>query len=402
MSGVAFGQLITLAGSQYPSWINKPTKLRNMLDTRIFTMSRASAGKPMSKKVQGGTSIKARLLFDYVNTTRWVNPGETFKHTNQQTGTAWEVPWAKRFAEMAYLSEEVDLNENHSDDYRTMMIADVLDQKYQVLWSGIQEHIEASLWAPGDYGTMEATTTTNQAPRRMQPLTVFNNEHTNMLFPSYASANGGANTVQQINTVNQPKWRCQTGTYTFTPSATKALMPAMSNLIKKTRWDPLPMTPEYSDKRKTPQVIFTQRMGVVNYEYSLFDNQDIFRGMGSSSGQDPAYPGPTFQKIPVEWIDTLDTAAIYPTGSGGALSTYDDTAGTTNAGPRYHAYDFSVIHYVTHSMHTWTTSGPKELQGYIDTYGQHYTCWENMVCEDVRQQGTLHPSTADITNATAA
>ena len=413
MAGVALSELVMLAGSQYPAWINDPYKLRNLMDTRIFTMSRMSSGKPKKKKIQAGTSVSARLLFDYINTTRFVNPGEQFTHTNQQTGTSWDIPWAYRQAEMAYLAQEVKhVGDHMGEDYRTLMIADVLEQKYQVVWSGIQEHTQAHLYSVPNWNLMENATPSGGQARNFQSLFCFNNElnagtSTAMLFQTYLTGNGGNEQTKGLSRETHPKWRCQTGTYDFqgptagTPN-TKGLFPALSNILKKGRWDPLPMTPEYSDKRTTPQAIQTQRMGVVNYEFALFDNQDIFRGMGKMSGSDPAYPGPTFNGIPVEWVDALDTVAAYPTGSGGALSTYDDTAGATNAGPRYHLWDFNVIHYINHESYAWSTEGPEKLQGYTGpTYGQTYDCWEQLICEDMRRNGTLYPN-ADITNATTA
>jgi len=375
--------------------------LINELDTRLFTFPRIKRGTPrVEDMVQSGTKITDRMLFDYVSTTRRINPGQKIDYTNQQTGTVWEIPWAYQVTETSWVDQETDLNEELQAKYRAQKLKDVMYQKHQVVWSDICETQERECWAVPDHGLMEALVTTGGVPRQPQSLFVFNNEFTNGVFPSYA-ANGS--TIQQISTIAQPKWACQRQGYDYDAAAgeTTGIFSAMFKLYHQVKFDPLPKMPEYSEKTTSPHVIFTQLEGLANYEHALRVNQDWFRGVGKTSGQDPAYAGPTYMGLPIERLDTLETIAAYPTGVADALSTYDDTANVGPdhwGGPRYHFYNFEYVRWVAHARHHFQPSEPIKLPYNVETWAQQYTLWNNVYSKSNRRHGTLYPNVDDIAN----
>lgn len=399
MAGIALTEFTTLMGSQGPAWASGADKLINELDTQRFTFSRIKSGAPsVEDMVQGGTSITDRVLLDFVSTTRRINPATKIDYTNQQTGINWSVPWAFQVSDTSWTDQELDLNNELQAKYRAQKYKDVMRQKHQVVWSDICEHQESEFWAVPDYDYMEATAVPGGEPRRPQSLLCFNNEFSTGVFPSYATP-----TIQQINTANNPKWKPQRKGYTYDGGSsgdTLSIFTSMFELWQRLQFDPLPKMPEYSDKTTTPHVIFTQLAGLTNYEHSLRVNQDYFRGRGS--GQDPAYPGPTYMGLPIQWLDTLDSVEAYPTGVADALSTYDDTANVGPdhwGGPRYHFYNFQYIRWVAHARHHFNPSAPIALPYHVETLGQQFTLWNNVYAKSLRRQGTLYPDTADVVNA---
>jgi hypothetical protein len=350
------------------------------------------SGGRVEDMIQGGPEITDIILRDFVSTTRWINPAEKIDFTNQQTGEQWTIPWAYQVSDTSWTAQEMDHNVSAMQaQYRSQKYKDVMHQKHQVVWSDICEFQEAALWAPPDYNAMEAATTPGGAPRQAQSLFCLNNEFTNGLAPGDYTTNG---TIQRLSA--DAKWSPTKDTYNFATgvATTLPMATAFDKMWERLQFDPLPKKAEYSNKETTPHVIYTQFEGLSNFKHMLRENQDFFRGTGN--GQDPAYPGPTFMGLPVEWLSTLDTTAAYPTGVSGALSTWDnDSAGAENFGPRYHFFNFEHLRWVAHSQHHFKPSAVKELQYHVDTYAQTYTNWWNLYAKSLRRQGTLSPS-ADI------
>jgi hypothetical protein len=386
---VALNEFTTLMGSQGPAWASSQESLINELDTQRFTFSRIKSGAMIEDMVQGGTEITDRILRDFVSTTRWINPAEKIDYTNQQTGENWTLPWAYQVSDTSWTAQELDHNAELQGKYRAQKYKDVMRQKHQVVWSDICEFQEAATWAVPDYNLMEAAQTPAGAPRQAQSLFCLNNEFANGLFPGDYTTNG---TIQRL--AADAKWAPQRASYNFGAGVATSLpmATAMDTMWERLKFDPLPKMPEYSDKTTTPHVIYTQLEGLTNFKHMLRENQDYFRGAGS--GQDPAYPGPTYMGLPVEWLDTLDTVAAYPTVSASSLGAYD-AAGTGSAGPRYHFFNFQHVRWVGHANHHFKPSAPKDLPYHVDTYGQQFTNWWNLYAKSMRRSGTLYPA-ADI------
>lgn len=399
--GVALQEYTTFIGSQGPAWASGTDSVLAELDTHVFTHPYLTAGGAREDMVQSGQFITDRIRLDYLSTTERIGLAQKIDYPDQQTGIDWRVDWAFQVTKDSWTEQEVDLNSELQAKYRAQKYKDVRRQHLSVVWSDICETKEREFWAPGDWGSMEALNTVGGVPRKPNSLLVFNNEFTNGLFPSYTTAGGGNDSVMGISRVANPKWRPYQDTYTFDEADT-ATHHSLFNTFSKTwanmHWAQLPKMAQFSEKKISPQFIATQLDGQVNYEHALRMNQDWFRGKGKTGGQDPAYDEPTFMGLPIVRIDELERTQAYPTGTGGALSTYDDTSGTDNAGPRYHWFNTKYVRMIYHARHHYQPTPPIRLPYHVETWGQQYTCWDNCVCNSPRRQATVSPA-ADIVNA---
>lgn len=407
-NGSPLTEFTTLMASQGPAWASGPEEFVNEAQRRTYTMSRIIAHKNIVEYVQGGDQITDTIYFDVKSTTQRYNPGGDVDRTNPQTGTSWTVDWSFLHAHMTWNKQEIGLNrDTTTQKYRAQRYKSVMYQKHQNLYTDVCNTIEDEFWAVPDHATMEAAATPGN-PKIPYSIPVFNNEFANGLH------SGMSSTVMGIDPAAQTKWQNQAAAYTFaTTSALTAatIFPPLSSLVRKMQFGPLPKYEQYGTKTRSPHVIFASDQGMQNYEHALRVNQDEFRGMGAMSGQDPDYSGPSFRGIPMEYIESLDTAAIYPTGASDALSTELDTANTPStgsiisgvdigfAGPRYHICNLEYANYVTHSENYLVMEPPIKLQGQIGTYAQDVDLWNNFLCRSRRKGfGLLFPS-ADTTDA---
>ncbi len=322
-------------------------------------------------------------------------------------------------------------------------------QKWQNLYTGLYNTLDTEDWAAPDATTMEVTTANSLAPYSWP---VFCNEFflglpgqesdgagTNTALGSYP--NGAWTTVMNIDpgtsvaaaTETDNKWSGQRLDYSFagsgstTPNTTE-IFNRMSRLYHECTFDSLPSSTQYSEKKSSPAFIATQLQGIINFEDAVRSNQDYFRGM--ASGQDPAYPGPSFMGIALERISKTETAAIYPTaGTAGQLGTYADTTNdaavtdmlTVNSGedpfaaspnttmfgksgPRYSFFNLAYLRCLWHANHYikpkpgWVTPSNRPWERI-----KIITILNNNVCTSRLRQGQLYPlgsgTTTNVVNA---
>lgn len=402
--------------SQGPAWASSADKLVNEAAKRVYTLTRITAHKSIYEYVQGGDSIKDRIFLDVKSTWQRYNPNVKIDYQMLQTGQEWTVPWAFGTAHVSWTKHEVGLNKDTmTAKFRAQRYKAVMHQKYQNLYTDICNNIEEEMWAVPSSTLMEATTLPAGGVRRPASIPMIVNEFASSLHSG--DGTGAFTTVQQINptTAGNEKWVPQGETYgaSFDTAANAAkIFAPMSKLARKMRFDKLPKGPQYSDPTSRPHVWMCSSQGLANYEFALQSNQDQFRGIGKMSGQDPDYNAPTFRGIPFEYIESLDTAAIYPTGASNALSTELDTSNTPGtagldgntigfAGPRYYLMNFEYWNYVVHSEYYMDMGTPFKLEqaGQPFSYAQVVDCWNNLLVRSRRRgAGLLFPS-ADVTSA---
>lgn len=427
--GVALDELTTLLASQGPAWVTSAEELVNEAVRRNYTAARLRSKKDIMEMVQGGDQIQDRVFFEESGTYERIGPNHTYSYLQPQTGTNWTVPWAFASVYTTWTEQDVGLNANQmSGRFRTQMYKRVLRQKKQDMWTSACNGRDDEWWAAPDFTNMEASQTPTD-PRKPYSFPCGLNEFSNGLPVGLGETSW--TTFQGIDPSAQSKWRCYQTTYGATDgtaldmgTSTAAtgnvvLFPALSRAIHKCKLARLPKNPEYSDKTTSPHVIWTQLDGLTNYEAALRMNQDFFRGVGLQTGQDPDYDGPTFRGIPIEDLEALDTAAIYPTGTNSgtqsavAWSTYDDTTNATagtatnrdaetfrwgEAGPRYYVANLEYYLWAVHSAHYWDTIGP-----FMPTEQPHSRVliaqiWDNLCTRSLMRQATVTPG-GPVTNA---
>ena len=429
-SGNTLDQFTTFWESTGPRYLKGLKDLINEEQKHTYTMPRLMKGHSMEEMIQAGSHIKDRIFFDVESTFQRINPNHTFNYSNKQTGTDWAGFWSIAAGYVVWNKWEKSLNVRGgdlTDAALTHIFKDLMRQKFQNMYTDYCNSREAELWAQPDESKMEGSTTAGggggntEAP---MSIPVFLNEYWDANPPSDPSASGSAtvtdadtgtwSTIQGIDPAGQTKWRCAQAPYDFEASAAGGaaksgplLFSALMGLWHNLRWDRLPKNPEYGEKTTSPHFIGTQLAGVLNFEHALRINQDIFRGMGKSSGQDPAYPGPTFMGIPVERIAELETASIYPTGLVDVYGTYDSTANVTHGmtandgatvigygGPRYYMINGEYLRPTYHSDDYFTFTEVLTPPDRPFDRIQVYSTTNQLVCRSrMRAGGIAFPGT---------
>lgn len=430
MSGTPLSEFTTFAASTGPHWASSPEQLINDATRNTTVLTRWMTGKDVTKDlIRGGSSIKDMVFLDNVNTFQRVNPNVTLTAPNPQTGDVWEVPWSFATATIAWTEPEIDLQAGGMTGKGRMQVYKrVLYQKHQNAWTGITATLDNELIGNRPNQLTQEATTGLTGPRDVLSIHVFVNEYNTSAVP-YADGTspaaplvGGLNgaglfptgidvtgalwqTVQQINptTSGKTNWRPYQGTYgtwqNGSPSIDKnasmqQLFIAMSEAQRATEIDQIAMRPEYSTMRTQPDVIYTGKTGIAYYEQALRGNQDQFRGVGKTTGQDPDYNGPTFGQTPIQFISAMDTVQIYATstasGGGSAVTELDATA--VHVGPRFIGLNGNHIKPVFHEEKYFVMTDPITPSDMPMSRVQYFKLWNNNYCASRRRHWHLRPN----------
>lgn len=416
-NGNLLNEFTTFWESTAPTYFKGPKSFINEEQLHSYTMprlQRAYRGSDggIDKMLRGGKSIKDRIFFDVAGNFQRVNVNHKFDYVNTQTGTDWETFWSKGAGYVTWNEDEKGLNIDaslYTDSGLGSVFKDVTEQKMQNMYTDYCNSREAELWAVPDKSLMEVSAGNAQAP---MSIPVFINEYPNGL-PQAGDQPGGSWTTKQgldptATAVTNGKWQAPKVAYAYTAGAAATTLPlfdSFSGMYHTLRFDRLPKHPEYGEKTSSPHFIGCSLTGLLNYEAALRLNQDVFRGRGKSSGEDPAYDGPTYMGIPIDRISTLETAALYPTADASDnLSTELDTGGdgiglgVGFAGPRYYFINAEYLRPTYHKddyMKFTKVITPSDKP--FDRV-QVYSVKNQLVCTSQRRCGGIVYPSADVTS----
>jgi hypothetical protein len=378
------------------AYLTKPNEVINEVVQNAYALGYMLKSGDQSITLQSGKSIKWFAQMSDVATAHFYLPDDVETPTQPQSITTFEIGWRFLRDNVAWNKETVALNLAAMDpNGRRTQIIDMKRQYEQAMWTSKINKMESALFATPGQADME-TASTAKVP---YSLGVWNNELTNTIPYISAGSSTQWSTIAGKDPATISRFRNQTAPYNggsvgaVAGSTAPHLFTAMRRVLNKTGFDKLPEKPEYSQKKSIPtRILCSLDYGIPQYEYALQTNNDFLRYAG---GQDPAYPNPTFQGIPLEGISALNTAIMYPTAASAFYSTENDTAGATNAGPRYHFLNFEYFKPVFHTemymyRHPVMThpNQPSTHVMYVDTY-------YNIVCTSRQRQGIVYPATAD-------
>ncbi len=433
MAGAIIDEFTTLMGSTGPSWMRNAEDFVNAMSRNNYTQSRILGAGNMTEMLQGGDSITDRILLSTTSTFARYNINESKSYANSQPGTNWTAQWAFAWADVSWTKQDVGLNiESMGKKHRAQVYKRVLTQKYADMYTDVCNAMDDEYWAQPNTLEMESST-----PNKRQPysIPVFVNEHARSLPGARIDVNGTLWTTREgittTGTVNS-KWMCYSvggnaataenpaEGYTFdataganTAVATASLFPAFSRAYHKLHFDKLPKGGQYSDKESSPQVIWCSLQGINNYEMALRLNQDTFRGVGKSTGQDPAYDGPTFRRMPLEYIQALDGQASRGDSIHGPLLhddgveavdedgiAADNSAAITDAivGPRYYFINTNYLKFVAHVDNYCTMTAPMNDRTQPFTWSRVLDLWNNNICRAPHRLGSIGPA-SDVISA---
>ena len=361
------------------SYLNTPNKMVEALSYRKSAWRRLLSGKSPKHYLQGGKSIKSFIMLDDQNSAHFYGIGDEESPSQPQTVSAWEASWRFMRASYTYDDETVKLNvAGLGKTARHKVYFQFKQQLEQAMWIDQFKLMERALWATPSSDQMESTISGKQP----QSFAVFNNEYTSGLPTGIPGTD--YTTVQGINRTNKAQWRPQRLGY----DTVDALLPAISRMFRQLGYDGLPDMEHFGSKSTMPAVVWTQLDGVMQYEDEMRQDQDTYVYTGR---QDPAYPNPTIHGVPIEYASALDFQSIYPTGTAGAASTYDDGT-STNEGPRYHFFNLDDACPVFHSDMYMEKHPPQNPYRQPSRHTVYVDSYYNVILHNSRTQGTVYPT----------
>lgn len=368
-----------------PTYFTGPKeRLNDAQKTNYRTLGYMLRGQSMSDTVQSGASIKDKIMLAVTRVTHTYSPGAEESVPNPQLTTTWTVPWRFWLTPMTWLDQTTMLNGGTRQERY---------QQYYSEWMAIQQDgytdwcnkMEEFYWAVPDKSKMEA-----QDGEEPYSIPCFVNEFANGL-PSAAHPGGVWTTVMGIDptAVNKTNWVPQQFGYDNTDvsgTGGDGLLTNLDEAYMKLDFQPPPVSKEYFESPTAQPwgFIGCSSLGLkyVKRVYRL--QNDRWENTMDPQGN-PLYGG-----RPFVYISQLDAAAIFPTGSAGALSV-ESTTTNAIAGPRYFVIQPKYLRSIFHSERYLADLGvmtdpkiPTQHVKYLDT-------WGNNTCRSRRRQGIIYP-----------
>jgi hypothetical protein len=380
-----------------PTYFTGPKeRLNDAQKTNYRTLGYMLRGQSMNDTLQFGASIKDKIMLSVARVTHTYSPGAEESVANPQTATTWTVPWRFWLTPMTWLDQTVELNGGKG------VVRETRFQQYYSEWMSIQQDgytdwcdfMEEKYWAVPDKSKMEA-----QDGEEPYSIPCFVNEYTNGLPASSNQPGGTWTTVQQIDptAVGKSNWVPQRFGYDGSTDATTGVDGLLSNLDQaymKLDFQPPPVHREYFESPTAQPwgFIACSSVGAAYVKRVYRINNDRWENT-----MDP-YGMPLYGGRPFVYVAQLDTAAIYPTGTGttantSALSTELDTTSTGGApGPRFFVIQPKYLRSVFHSERYLSDLGvmtdpkiPTQHVKYLDT-------WGNTICRSRRRHAIVYPT----------
>jgi hypothetical protein len=359
----------------------------------------------MAKVVQGGSVIRDSILFDEDSTFQFYQPNETFTWSNPQVIEQWEINWRFAVDHMSWTDQEIELNigSGLSQGARFHQYKRLKRIKEQRLWTSILNGMEDQLFAVPEVAKME--TNTGQEP---YSIPAFVNEETNGLFGGVATGAPGAawTTVEGINPAVETRWVPQIVTYSSasvagvesTANATEDnIIAAFDDMFLSVKFDVPPTKQEYFESPKLfAQFIACSKRGQNIYRQILRASQDTFV---TASRQDPSYMKPQYAGIDLEYVATLDTAALYQHDTASSPLVTELSSDSENRGPRYYWLNGAYVCPVFHTKRYLTKHPVRVHPNQPFTHVMPVDSWYNMVCRSRQRLGIVSPTGGDVYTA---
>lgn len=388
----AFTEFVNQTGPTYLT--SQSDRVNDAAKTNYETVGYLSRGQQMADVLQGGANIKDIIYLNAVRRARSYKPMEDQQYQAVQTGVSWTGEWRTWMTDIVVTDQELELNAGavFSKETRAQKFKDIWYTKQQQAHSDAMDYLEEKYWAVPDTTQMEAAT-----GQEMYSIPALINEFTNGL-PSAAHPGGVWTTKMGIAPATNANWVPQQFDYIDklpTTSASynaKSLIAVFDRAWSKLRFRPPPHDKQYfeSETAQPINVVFTSLQGRLNLMTSYRASNNLWADV-----QDP-YFQPMYGGAPIVYVATLDTAAIFPTGAAAALSTELDTAGTTNAGPRYFLVQPKYLRTIFHTERFMANLGKMKDVRQPTTNIWPIDTWSNTIARSMRRHAIIYPS-ADIT-----
>lgn len=356
MAGKALATFADFVSATAERVLTPPRDIINDATLHTYAIADALKGRGEDEVVQSGAEITDRIQLKAGSGFGFYDPNEQFQPIIEDTLTKMRCPW--RFAKdyWAWTDHEIKLNTGD----RLIQWKSLRDSKRQAAHVSTFNGMEAAIWATPVSATMESLTTTGGRPYSI---------------PCFITEDGlapsGFSTVMQIDPSTQPNWRNQVVNYQIAdPDGT--LVSGMEELWRRCKFE----SPETKDNyfRETKF-----------RKFKIYTNMDGWKMAVRLLRQtnDRNYPqndlgyatdDPTFGRIPISWIETLD-AAGYASGQ-----------------PRFFYTNYEYLFPVYHSERYFYETDPIS-GGHMQPFSWvvYVDCWYNWFCRSRKRQGILVP-----------
>ena len=403
MSGTPIQLFNNFVESTGPLYITSPDGVINDAQLhKTYSIASIMGGDRGKKKmVDGGSELRFETFFETGGRTRYHQPGATQNWAQPQKLVHGRAPWRYIISDMSWNLQSVVLNMGSSPGFQQYVNEKV--HLEQMMWTDVWDFMETNLWAEPVSEEMESLQGGDLG--KWYSIPAFINEYTDGLFNKGPSSPGGTafttlHGLDPASTVRgQDRFKIQTASYSneVTDStevvSTGTILGAFEKMWKKVHFEKPPTHgSSYSDPAYNNQSIFTSPEGQTAYAMTLRAFQDQFVIEGR---QDPAYPDPAFNFIPVKYVNALTTATLYPnhaTIASATDSVSEGTAGNGNVGPRYYWVNSNYLYPTFHEEYFFKRGGVREHYNDPDTFVIPVRTWGNIICTSRQRQGLVSPS----------
>lgn len=399
MSGSALSTFNDFVNATGPSFLTSAEDVVNEAQKRNYLLRRFLKGQDASEVIQGGATIKDDILLDEQNTFQFYQPNETFTWKNPQVLSQWEINWRFGVDHMSWTDQEIELNVSSgmTQTARHQMYKRLKRVREQRMWTSMLNGMEDQLFKVPEVNNQEADT-----GKEPYSIPAFINEESNGLFGSTATGAPGAawTTVQGINGANESRWRNAKVTYSTSaanPPGTgdptvNNILAAFDDMCLTIKFDTPPTREEYFENDALyRQFIACSKAGLNKYKQIMRASQDQFV---TESRQDPNYNRPQYAGIDLQYVEALDTAALYANDTAAnALQTEMAGAGTAeDNGPRYYWINANYMKIVFHTTRYMKKHAVKDHPNQPFTHVAPCDTWYNLVARSRQRHGIVAPS----------
>ena len=443
-----------------PSYLTSADEVINEAAKHNYVFNGLFAGKGAERSIQGGREIRDVVMFETGSTYSHYKPNETFTWQMPQVTDTITQHWRFMIDHMSWTDAEVELNmsEGLARDGIKGQYKHLKRVKEQRLWTSFLNGMEEDLFKPsaGNYSEMEGASGT-------LPASIFHfiTERTNIEGGNTSLTVDGdprgtipigttssSATVQGINpnsdsaTISladgsSTKWSNQISYYksvsnagpdvddtagvNLTPTSTAAtdenmegssgtnvlvggLFPAFDDMFYKVQYRAPNKYAEYFDDTGfQQQMILCSREGINAYKRALRVSNDRLMGV---SAEDAGYLAPTYAGIPLTYVSQLDSAAQYPTSTGGTQTsngnrnsnasilgtcTTETGSAVQDFGPRYYFINGEYLNMFFHARRYMVKHEVLRHPNQPFTYVQPVDCWMNLFCRSRSRLGVIKP-----------
>lgn len=362
------------------------------------------------KMISGGSEIRFETFFETGGRTRFHQPGATQNWSQPQKLTHGRAHWRYLITDMSWTLQDIMNNEKlkyGNEDQRFQEYVRLKRHYEQVMWTDKWDFLESHVWSEPDFNEMEAAAGGEYG--KWYSIPAFINEYTNGLYNTGGGAGTAWTTIHGIDpsstTLGQNRFVQNTAVYSnngsnagTSPSiAAKSILGAFETMWQECHFEKPPTMGEYfSSPAYNNQQIFCSKQGQRAYNSFLRMNQDLYVIEGR---QDPAFPDPAFNFIPVKYVNALTAATLYPNNVTTIASSTDNIAEGTNAstgnrqGPRFYWINSNYLYPCFNEDMFFSVQKVREHFNDPDTFVQPVRTWGNFKCTSRMRQGLVRPGT---------